>query len=108
VLIIGRRGHVEVDGITEDLEHFDVIESPEEVRSYPSPRLGIVCQSTSVERRVASIRALVALRTRMRRSSSSTRSACPPRSTSGHSSGCSIESRRSWSWVASTRTIRAS
>jgi 4-hydroxy-3-methylbut-2-en-1-yl diphosphate reductase len=62
VLVIGRRGHVEVDGITDDLRHFDVIESPEEVRSYPSPRLGIVCQTTSVERRVASIRALVALR----------------------------------------------
>jgi len=62
VLVIGRRGHVEVDGITEDLDHFDVIESPEDVTSYPSPRLGIVCQTTSVERRVASIRAMVALR----------------------------------------------
>jgi 4-hydroxy-3-methylbut-2-en-1-yl diphosphate reductase len=60
VLVIGSRGHVEVDGITEDLEHFDVVESPEEVRSYPSRRLGIVCQSTSVERRAASIRAMVA------------------------------------------------
>jgi len=62
VLVIGRRGHVEVDGITEDLQHFDVIESPDEVTSYPSLRLGIVCQTTSVERRVASIRAMVALR----------------------------------------------
>ena len=62
VLVIGRRGHVEVDGITEDLEHFDVIESPADVTSYPSLRLGIVCQTTSVERRVASIRAMVALR----------------------------------------------
>jgi 4-hydroxy-3-methylbut-2-enyl diphosphate reductase len=62
VLVIGRRGHVEVDGLTEDLDHFDVIETVEEVRSYPSPRLGIVCQTTSVERRVASIRARIAVR----------------------------------------------
>jgi 4-hydroxy-3-methylbut-2-en-1-yl diphosphate reductase len=62
VLVIGRRGHVEVDGITEDLEHFDVIESPEEVTAYPSRRLGVICQTTAVERRVDSIRAMVALK----------------------------------------------
>ncbi|MFI5458721.1 MAG: hypothetical protein ACHRXM_25105 [Isosphaerales bacterium] len=31
VLVIGRRGHVEVEGVTDDLEHFDVIESADEV-----------------------------------------------------------------------------
>ncbi len=60
VLVIGRRGHVEVDGITEDLERFDVIESEDDVRHYPCTRLGIVCQSTATERRVDSIRAAVA------------------------------------------------
>jgi 4-hydroxy-3-methylbut-2-enyl diphosphate reductase len=60
VLVIGKRGHVEVEGITEDLHDFDVIESAEEVRSYPHARLGIVCQTTATEANVASIRAAVA------------------------------------------------
>jgi len=60
VLVIGRRGHVEVDGITEDLEQFDVIESEDQVRPYPFSRLGIVCQTTATERTVDSIRAAVA------------------------------------------------
>jgi len=60
VLLIGRRGHVEVEGITEDLEHFDVIESADEVRLYPATRLGIVCQTTADDERVKSIRAAIA------------------------------------------------
>jgi 4-hydroxy-3-methylbut-2-enyl diphosphate reductase len=62
VLLIGKRGHVEVEGIIEDLEHFEVIESAEEVKTYPSSRLGIVCQTTVTERTVATIRAAVAAR----------------------------------------------
>jgi 4-hydroxy-3-methylbut-2-enyl diphosphate reductase len=62
VLVIGRRGHVEVEGIIEDLEHFDVIESEQDVRTYPFPRLGIVCQTTATERTVESIRAAIASR----------------------------------------------
>ena len=31
VLVIGRKGHVEVEGIVEDLGHYDVIESAEEL-----------------------------------------------------------------------------
>jgi 4-hydroxy-3-methylbut-2-enyl diphosphate reductase len=46
VLIIGKRGHVEVQGIVEDLKSYDVIGSAEEVRMYESRRLGIVCQTT--------------------------------------------------------------
>jgi 4-hydroxy-3-methylbut-2-en-1-yl diphosphate reductase len=60
VLLIGKRGHVEVEGIIEDLEHFEVIETAEEVRTYPSSRLGIVCQTTVTERTVDTIRAAVA------------------------------------------------
>jgi 4-hydroxy-3-methylbut-2-enyl diphosphate reductase len=56
VLVIGRRGHVEVEGLTEDLDHFDVIESVDEVKAYPWVRLGIVCQTTATDRHVASIR----------------------------------------------------
>jgi 4-hydroxy-3-methylbut-2-en-1-yl diphosphate reductase len=47
VLVIGRRDHVEVRGIVEDLQRFEVIESVDEVRSYADARLGIVCQTTT-------------------------------------------------------------
>jgi 4-hydroxy-3-methylbut-2-enyl diphosphate reductase len=60
VLLIGRRGHVEVQGVIEDLESFDVIQCPEEVRRYPHRRLGIMCQTTSPARLVARIREAVA------------------------------------------------
>ncbi len=46
VLLIGKPGHVEVVGIIEDLTSCDVISSPQDVRSYESRRLGIVCQTT--------------------------------------------------------------
>lgn len=47
VLVLGRRGHVEVQGIVEDLEDYDVVEHVDQVRRYASDRLGIVCQTTS-------------------------------------------------------------
>ena len=56
VLVIGRRGHVEVRGIVEDLHSCDVIQSPEEVRRYPHERLGVVCQTTTPERTVRAVR----------------------------------------------------
>jgi 4-hydroxy-3-methylbut-2-enyl diphosphate reductase len=62
VLVIGRPGHVEVQGIVEDLHSFDVIPHAEEVRSYPHRRLGIVCQTTSPARTVHSIRAAIEAR----------------------------------------------
>ncbi len=62
VLVIGRRGHVEVEGIVGDLGQSDVIESVEEVTSYPYARLGIVCQTTATERRVAAIREAIVAR----------------------------------------------
>jgi 4-hydroxy-3-methylbut-2-enyl diphosphate reductase len=60
VLLIGRRGHVEVQGIIEDLERFDVVESEDEVIRYPSDRLGILCQTTASARTVEKIRAAIA------------------------------------------------
>ena len=60
VLVIGRRGHVEVQGIIEDLNSFDVIQCPEEVRRYPHRRLGLMCQTTTPARLVARVRAAVA------------------------------------------------
>src|SRR3712207_7268876 len=52
VLVIGRRAHIEVRGIIEDLRDCDVIGAVEEVRRYPHARLGIVCQTTTPERLV--------------------------------------------------------
>lgn len=46
VLLIGKPGHVEVRGIVEDLDSYDVIADASEVRSFPSQRLGVVCQTT--------------------------------------------------------------
>ncbi len=60
VLVIGKRGHVEVQGIVEDLSSFDVIQSVGEVRHYPFAKLGIMCQTTSPARLVRDIRDAVA------------------------------------------------
>jgi len=62
VLVIGRKGHVEVEGIVGDLDNFDVIEHADDVRWYSSARLGIVCQTTVTERRVAELRDLITAR----------------------------------------------
>jgi 4-hydroxy-3-methylbut-2-enyl diphosphate reductase len=59
VLVIGKRGHVEVQGIVEDLASFDVIQSVEEVRNYPHAKLGIVCQTTTPVRHADEIRAAI-------------------------------------------------
>ncbi len=46
-IIIGRRSHVEVLGLTEDLEMFDVVLAEEEVAQLSYwPRLGIISQTT--------------------------------------------------------------
>ena len=60
VLVIGRREHVEVRGVVEDLTSFDVIESPDDVATFASTRLGIVCQTTTTEAVVARVREAVA------------------------------------------------
>ncbi len=60
VLVIGKRGHVEVQGIIEDLRSFDVIQSADEVRTYPHARLGIMCQTTTPAPLALEIRAAVA------------------------------------------------
>jgi len=49
VLVIGRRGHVEVQGLTGDLQRWEVVESPEEVRCYDAGRIGVICQTTTPE-----------------------------------------------------------
>jgi 4-hydroxy-3-methylbut-2-enyl diphosphate reductase len=60
VLVIGKRGHVEVEGIVGDLDSFDVIQSPDEVRRYPHAKIGIMCQTTTPVPHAETIRAAVA------------------------------------------------
>jgi 4-hydroxy-3-methylbut-2-enyl diphosphate reductase len=55
VLVIGRKGHVEVEGIIGDLDRFDVLETAGDVRTYSCPKLGIICQTTATERHAALI-----------------------------------------------------
>jgi len=50
VLVVGRPGHVEVQGIVEDLPSSTVVAGASDVRSYAHRRLGIVCQSTTAPR----------------------------------------------------------
>jgi 4-hydroxy-3-methylbut-2-enyl diphosphate reductase len=47
VIVIGKRSHVEVQGIIGDLDHYDVVQNPAEAKTYDAPKLGIVCQSTT-------------------------------------------------------------
>ncbi|WP_165220369.1 4-hydroxy-3-methylbut-2-enyl diphosphate reductase [Aquisphaera insulae] len=60
VLVLGRKGHVEVRGVVEDLERVDVIEDEADVRDFGLPRLGIVCQTTTPESRAAELRRRIA------------------------------------------------
>jgi 4-hydroxy-3-methylbut-2-en-1-yl diphosphate reductase len=62
VLVIGKRGHVEVEGVIGDLGSFDVIQNAEEVQAYSFPRLGIVCQTTATAENVERVRIAVAER----------------------------------------------
>ena len=46
VVVLGKLGHVEVQGVVEDLQSCDVIGSAGQIRTFSHARLGIVCQST--------------------------------------------------------------
>ncbi|MBX9678615.1 MAG: 4-hydroxy-3-methylbut-2-enyl diphosphate reductase [Gemmataceae bacterium] len=56
VIVIGKPGHVEVQGIVEDLHSFDLAPTPEHVKRYPHNRLGVMCQTTTPEPLAAAIR----------------------------------------------------
>jgi len=52
-VIIGQRGHVEVRGLTEDLDAFDVVLTEDDVRALePRPRIGVASQTTQPIERV--------------------------------------------------------
>jgi 4-hydroxy-3-methylbut-2-enyl diphosphate reductase len=59
-VVIGQRGHVEVRGLTEDLDAFDVVSDEDDVRRLaPHPRIGIAAQTTQSIERVQHLVALV-------------------------------------------------
>jgi 4-hydroxy-3-methylbut-2-en-1-yl diphosphate reductase len=59
-VIIGKRDHVEVRGITEDLKHFDVVLSEDEVAALTvRPRFGIAAQTTQPIDRVRGLVELI-------------------------------------------------
>jgi 4-hydroxy-3-methylbut-2-enyl diphosphate reductase len=60
VIVIGKRGHVEVQGVIEDLWSFDVLENAAEVRAYECSKIGIMCQTTMPILQVDEVRATVA------------------------------------------------
>ncbi len=62
VLVIGKPGHVEVRGLVEDLPSYDVIESERDIRVYACRRLGVICQTTSTDREVDRLRAVILAR----------------------------------------------
>lgn len=47
VVVIGRKDHVEVKGLTGDLERFAVVETVEDVRIFEADRIAILCQTTT-------------------------------------------------------------
>ncbi len=59
VLLIGRPGHVEVQGITEDLYSYDVLPDSAAVKTYHHHKLGIICQTTTPSAGALEIRAAV-------------------------------------------------
>lgn len=59
-VIIGKRGHVEVRGLTEDLSAFDIIESESDIEKLvPRPRFGVASQTTQPIARVQHFAELV-------------------------------------------------
>jgi 4-hydroxy-3-methylbut-2-enyl diphosphate reductase len=59
-VIIGQRDHVEVRGLTDDLESFDVVLTEEDVRQLAErPRLGIAAQTTQPIERVRHLVAMI-------------------------------------------------
>src|SRR5947209_7638905 len=57
VVVIGKHGHVEVRGIVEDLERFDVVSSAAEARRSDGPRLGDVAHTPLPPRKALAPRA---------------------------------------------------
>jgi 4-hydroxy-3-methylbut-2-en-1-yl diphosphate reductase len=59
-VVIGQRGHVEVNGLTEDLDAFDIVRDDADVlRLQPHPRIGVAAQTTQSIEHVHHLVALI-------------------------------------------------
>jgi 4-hydroxy-3-methylbut-2-en-1-yl diphosphate reductase len=59
-VIIGKRGHVEVLGLSEDLDNFDIVLSEQDVAGLrPHPRFGVIAQTTQPIERVRTLVQLI-------------------------------------------------
>lgn len=59
-VIIGQRGHVEVRGLTEDLDHFDIVQTEDDVKALAErSRYGVASQTTQPLARVQRLVALI-------------------------------------------------
>jgi len=59
-VIIGKRDHVEVRGMTDDLAEFDVVLSPEDINALPDkPRFGVAAQTTQPIERVRELVSMI-------------------------------------------------
>jgi 4-hydroxy-3-methylbut-2-en-1-yl diphosphate reductase len=59
-VIIGKRGHVEVRGLTEDLADYDIVESEHDIEKLsPHPRFGVASQTTQPVARVRAFAELI-------------------------------------------------
>lgn len=47
VVVIGRPGHAEVEGIVGDLDDFAIVPDEAAARAFAAPKLGVICQSTT-------------------------------------------------------------
>jgi 4-hydroxy-3-methylbut-2-en-1-yl diphosphate reductase len=56
VLVVGKPGHVEVQGIVEDLDSFSIVPNVESARLYPYPKLGVIAQSTTSQQMLERVR----------------------------------------------------
>jgi 4-hydroxy-3-methylbut-2-en-1-yl diphosphate reductase len=56
LLVVGKPGHVEVQGIVEDLDSYTVVPDLQSVAEYPFPKLGIISQSTTSQKTLHLIR----------------------------------------------------
>jgi 4-hydroxy-3-methylbut-2-enyl diphosphate reductase len=59
VVVIGRPGHVEVEGIVGDLTDFTIVPGVADVRRFGATRLGVMCQTTTPPAEAAGVLAAI-------------------------------------------------
>ena len=47
VVVVGRKDHVEVKGIVGDLEHYAIVETPQDAQAYDAGRIAVISQTTT-------------------------------------------------------------